>query len=97
MTVREQIPCDVCRNRSAKDKAVVRSSAERSRKEGLKLWFGEWEIPLRLDTVPRKASRSPFRSIDRLPADREQERAELPPARAALLGEAGAFSKNPTP
>jgi hypothetical protein len=35
---------DVFLSHSAKDKAVVRPLAERLRKDGLKVWFDEWEI-----------------------------------------------------
>ena len=35
---------DVFLNHSAKDKAVVRPLAERLRADGVKVWFGEWEI-----------------------------------------------------
>ena len=36
---------DVFLSHSAKDKAVVRPLAERLRKDGLKVWFDEWECP----------------------------------------------------
>ena len=36
---------DVFLSHSAKDKAVVRGLAERLRKDGLKVWFDEWECP----------------------------------------------------
>ena len=35
---------DVFLTHSAKDKAVVRAVAERLRKDGLEVWFDEWEI-----------------------------------------------------
>jgi len=35
---------DVFLSHSSKDKAVVRPLAERLRKDGLKVWFDEWEI-----------------------------------------------------
>jgi len=38
-------PYDVFLSHSAKDKAVVRAVAERQRKDGLKVWFDEWECP----------------------------------------------------
>jgi hypothetical protein len=38
-------PYEVFLSHSAKDKAVVRSLAERLRKDGLKVWFDEWEYP----------------------------------------------------
>jgi TIR domain-containing protein len=37
---------DVFLSHSAKDKAVVRDVAERLRKDGVKVWFDEWEIPV---------------------------------------------------
>src|SRR5450759_1595415 len=37
---------DVFLSHSAKDKAVVRTVAERLRGAGLRLWFDEWEIPV---------------------------------------------------
>src|SRR5688572_29692141 len=37
---------DVFLSHSTKDKAVVRPLAERLRKDGLKVWFDEWEIPI---------------------------------------------------
>ncbi|MBI3418381.1 MAG: toll/interleukin-1 receptor domain-containing protein [Verrucomicrobia bacterium] len=37
---------DVFLSHSAKDKAVVRAVAERLRKDGLKVWFDEWELPV---------------------------------------------------
>ena len=36
---------DVFLSHSAKDKAVVRPPAERLRRDGLKVWFDEWECP----------------------------------------------------
>jgi len=36
---------DVFLSHSAKDKAVVRDVAERLRKDGVKVWFDEWEVP----------------------------------------------------
>ncbi len=35
---------DVFLSHSAKDKPVVRAVAERLRKDGLRVWFDEWEI-----------------------------------------------------
>ena len=35
---------DVFLSHSSKDKAVVRSLAERLRSDGLRVWFDEWEI-----------------------------------------------------
>ncbi len=37
-------PYDVILSHSAKDKPVVRDVAERLRKDGLRVWFDEWEI-----------------------------------------------------
>jgi len=37
---------DVFLSHSAKDKAVVRPLAERLRKDGLKVWFDEWVLPV---------------------------------------------------
>ncbi len=37
-------PYDVFLSHSAKDKPVVRDVAERLRKDGLRVWFDEWEI-----------------------------------------------------
>ncbi|HWB04842.1 MAG TPA: toll/interleukin-1 receptor domain-containing protein [Verrucomicrobiales bacterium] len=44
---------DVFLSHSAKDKAVVRPLAERLRKDGLKVWFDEWEIKPG-DSIPAK-------------------------------------------
>jgi len=44
---------DVFVSHSAKDKAVVRLLAERLRKDGLKVWFDEWEIKPG-DSIPAK-------------------------------------------
>ena len=40
----DTFPYDVFLSHSAKDKAVVRDVAERLRKDGLRVWFDEWEI-----------------------------------------------------
>ena len=40
----EEFPYDVFLSHSAKDKPVVRDVAERLRKDGLRVWFDEWEI-----------------------------------------------------
>jgi hypothetical protein len=37
---------DVFLSHSSKDKAIVRPLAERLRKDGLKVWFDEWVIPV---------------------------------------------------
>ena len=44
---------DVFLSHSSKDKAVVRAVAERLRKDGLKVWFDEWEIKVG-DSIPAK-------------------------------------------
>ena len=41
-----EFPYDVFLSHSAKDKAIVRPLAERLRKDGLKVWFDEWELPV---------------------------------------------------
>lgn len=38
-----EFPYDVFLRHSAKDKPVVRDGAERLRKDGLRVWFDEWE------------------------------------------------------
>ena len=40
----ESFQYDVFLSHSFKDKAIVRPIAERLRKDGLRVWFGEWEI-----------------------------------------------------
>ena len=42
----DQFHYDVFLSHSAKDKAVVRPLAERLRKDGVKVWFDEWDCPL---------------------------------------------------
>jgi len=49
----EQFPYDVFLSHSSKDKAVVRSMAERLRRDGLKVWFDEWVIKPG-DAIPAK-------------------------------------------
>ena len=44
---------DVFLSHSSKDKAVVRPLAERLRKDGLKVWFDEWEIKPRATEATR--------------------------------------------
>lgn len=36
---------DVFLSHSSKDEGTVRPIAERLRKDGLRVWFGDWEIP----------------------------------------------------
>jgi WD40 repeat protein len=49
----EEFPYDVFLSHSAKDKSVVRDVAERLRKDGLRVWFDEWEIRPG-DSIPAK-------------------------------------------
>ena len=49
----ESFTHDVFLSHSAKDKAVVRAVAERLRKDGLRVWFDEWEIKPG-DSIPAK-------------------------------------------
>ncbi|MDS4070064.1 MAG: toll/interleukin-1 receptor domain-containing protein [Candidatus Competibacter sp.] len=44
---------DLFLSHSSKDKAVVRPLAERLRKDGLKVWFDEWEVKPG-DSIPAK-------------------------------------------
>jgi len=44
---------DVFLSHSSKDKAVVRAVAERLRKDGLRVWFDEWELKPG-DSIPAK-------------------------------------------
>ncbi len=44
---------DVFLSNSAKDKAVVRTLAERLRKDGLQVWFDEWVLKAG-DSIPAK-------------------------------------------
>ncbi|MEI7819731.1 MAG: toll/interleukin-1 receptor domain-containing protein [Verrucomicrobiota bacterium] len=48
-----EFPYDVFLSHSAKDKPVVRDVAERLRKDGLRVWFDEWEIRPG-DSIPAK-------------------------------------------
>ena len=49
----DSFPFDVFLSHSAKDKAVVRPLAERLKKDGLRVWFDEWEIRPG-DSIPAK-------------------------------------------
>jgi len=49
----EEFPYDVFLSHSAKDNPVVRDVAERLRKDGLRVWFDEWEIRPG-DSIPAK-------------------------------------------
>ena len=49
----EPFPYDVFLSHSAKDKPVVRDVAERLKKDGLRVWFDEWEIRPG-DSIPAK-------------------------------------------
>jgi hypothetical protein len=53
LSVSENFTFDVFLSHSSKDKAVVRALAERLRKDGLKVWFDEWEIKPG-DSIPAK-------------------------------------------
>ena len=48
-----EFPYDVFLSHSAKDKLVVRDVAERLKKDGLRVWFDEWEIQPG-DSIPAK-------------------------------------------
>ena len=47
---------DAFLSHSARNKAVVRPLAERLRQDGLKVWFGEWEIGKAEGTEPESAA-----------------------------------------
>jgi TIR domain len=64
---------DVFLSHSSKDKATVRALAERLRKDGLKLWFDEWELPV-------AASRQSAASLSE-GQNREQEEGGALPSR----------------
>ena len=49
----ESFSYDVFLSHSAKDKAVVRTVAERLRRDGLRVWLDEWEIRVG-DSIPSK-------------------------------------------
>ena len=49
----EDFSFDLFLSHSAKDKAVVRPLAERLRKDGVQVWFDEWEIKPG-DSIPAK-------------------------------------------
>ncbi|HVT12425.1 MAG TPA: TIR domain-containing protein [Fimbriimonadaceae bacterium] len=49
----ERFTYDVFLSYSSKDKAIVRELAERLRKDGLKVWFDEWEVKPG-DSIPAK-------------------------------------------
>ena len=48
-----EFPHDVFLSYSSKDKSVVRPLAERLRKDGLKVWFDDWELKPG-DSIPAK-------------------------------------------
>jgi len=52
----ENFQFDVFLSHSSKDKSVVRPLAERLRKDGLNVWFDEWEIKPG-DSIPAKIER----------------------------------------
>ena len=49
----DEFPYDVFLSHSAKDKPVVRDVAERLKKDGLRVWFDEWELRPG-DSIPSK-------------------------------------------
>jgi len=49
----ETFKYDVFLSHSSKDKTIVRDVAERLRKDGVKVWFDEWEIKPG-DSIPSK-------------------------------------------
>ena len=53
MATNQDFQYDVFLSHSAKDKAVVRSLAERLRNDGLKVWFDEWALKPG-DSIPAK-------------------------------------------
>src|SRR5438034_517243 len=53
MAANQDLQYDVFLSHSAKDKAVVRSLAERLRQDGLKVWFDEWVLKPG-DSIPAK-------------------------------------------
>ena len=53
MIMPAEFPYDVFLSHSSKDKQVVRDVAERLRKDGLRVWFDEWEIRPG-DSIPAK-------------------------------------------
>jgi DNA-binding CsgD family transcriptional regulator len=57
----ESFQYDVFLSHSSKDKAVVRPLAEQLRKDGLRVWFDEWEIKIG-DSIPAKVEEGLERS-----------------------------------
>lgn len=55
----DQFTHDVFLSHSSKDKAVVRSLAERLRADGLKVWFDEWVLKPG-DSIPAKIEEGPL-------------------------------------
>ena len=53
MHMSDPFPFDVFLSHSSKDKAVVRAVAERLQKDGLEVWFDEWELKPG-DSIPAK-------------------------------------------
>jgi len=53
MAMSDQFAFDVFLSHSSKDQAVVRAVAERLRKDGLRVWFDEWQIKAG-DSIPAK-------------------------------------------
>ncbi len=49
----DEFPYDVFLSHSSKDKKIIRLLAERLKKDGVKVWFDEWEIRPG-DSIPAK-------------------------------------------
>jgi hypothetical protein len=72
---------DVFLSHSSKDKAVVRTVAERLRKDGLKVWFDDWEIRPG-DSIPAKIEEGLEHSrVLACPAEASARRREIGPFR----------------
>ena len=67
---------DAFLSHSAKDKAVVRAVAERFRKDGLKVWFDEWEIAKTDGAKPKAATK--FQALAFSPQPLASERRSIP-------------------
>jgi hypothetical protein len=74
---------DVFLSHIAKDKAVVRPLAERLRKDGLKVWFDEWEIRPG-DSIPAKIDPTSLRSSAAIEGGLERSRVLACPAEASV-------------
>jgi hypothetical protein len=73
-----EFPYDVFLSHSAKDKAVVHPLAERLRKDGLKVWFDEWEIGQAQPASASELQPSAFILQPFPPAPLNQERRFIP-------------------